>query len=69
MGEDTWGLAVDTASVWVQVSESDIWTDRPGHERRHATRIHEVPAMQFEDGTLWALDIGTGIVRWIPSAA
>jgi streptogramin lyase len=66
MGEETWALAVDDASVWVQVSESDIGRIDRATNTDTGTRVHEVPAMQFEAGDLWALDIGTGIVRLDP---
>ena len=66
MGEETWALAIDTASVWVQVSESDIGRIDRATNIDTRTRVHEVPQMQFEAGTLWALDLGTGIVRLDP---
>ena len=66
MGEETWALAIDDSSVWVQVSESDIGRIDRATNTDTRTRVHEVPQMQFEAGSLWALDIGTGIVRLDP---
>jgi len=66
MGEETWALAVDDQSVWVQVSESDIGRIDKGIGRDTGVRVHEVPAIQFEGRDLWALDLGTGIIRLNP---
>ena len=66
MGEETWALAIDAASVWVQVSESDIGRIDRATNLDTGTRVHEVPRMQFEGADLWALGIGTGIVRLNP---
>lgn len=66
MGEETWALAVDATSVWVQVSESDIGRIDKATNLDTGIRVHEVPYMQFEGTDLWALDIGTGIVRLDP---
>ena len=66
MGEETWGLAVDDQSVWVQVGESDSGRIDKRLGLDTDVRVHEVPAMQFEGTDLWALDIGTGIIRLNP---
>ncbi len=66
MGEETWTLAVDDQSVWVQVSESDIGRIDKATGVDTGVRAHEIPAMQFEGPDLWALDLGTGIVRVNP---
>ncbi|MFL5776536.1 MAG: hypothetical protein ACJ76W_09705, partial [Chloroflexota bacterium] len=66
MGIDTWSLAIDDASVWVQVGESGMGRIDRATNKDSRIRVPEVPEMQFEDGNLWALDIGTGIIRVNP---
>jgi hypothetical protein len=67
MGEDAWSLAVDEQSVWVQVGDVGIRHIDRASNRATSVRVEEVPGMQFEGGDLWALDVGTGIVRLNPS--
>ena len=66
MGLETWALAVDESSAWVQVGESGMGRIDRATNTDTGTRVNEVPQMQFEDGILWALDIGTGIIRVDP---
>ena len=66
MEEQTWALAVDAESVWVQVGEVGIGRIDRATNRVTGTRVPEVPHMQFEGADLWALDVGTGIVRLDP---
>ena len=63
MGSDTWSLAVDDRSVWVQVGDVGIGRIDRAQNTDTGQRVPEVPAMQFEGTDLWALDEGTGIVR------
>jgi hypothetical protein len=66
MGIATWGLTVDERSVWVQVG--DVGYQRIDRLTNTDTGIYvgEVPAMAFAGEDLWALDIGTGIIRVDP---
>jgi hypothetical protein len=66
MGADTWSLAIDERSVWVQVGDTGIARIDRATNRDTDIRVPEIPAMQFEDGKLWALDVGTGIVELDP---
>jgi hypothetical protein len=66
MGIDTWSLAVDEQSVWVQIGDSGIGRIDRSTNRDTGVRVSEVPAMTFADGALWALDIGTGIDQLDP---
>lgn len=66
MGLDTWALTVDESSVWVQVGDSGMGRIDRATNTDTGTRVPEVPQMQFEGGNLWALDIGTGIIRVNP---
>jgi streptogramin lyase len=66
MGADTWALAIDDRSVWVQVGDVGIGRIDRATNRDTGIRVNEVPQMQFEGSNLWALDIGTGIVRLDP---
>jgi streptogramin lyase len=66
MGAETWALAIDDQSVWVQVGDVGIGRIDRATNRDTGIRVNEVPHMQFEGSNLWALDIGTGIVRLDP---
>ena len=66
MGIDTWSLAVDDRSVWVQVGDNMIGRIDRTTNRDTGIRVNEVPGLVFADGNLWALDIGSGIVRLNP---
>jgi streptogramin lyase len=66
MGIDTWSLAIDDRSVWVQVGDTGIGRIDRSTNLDTGIRVAEVPAMQFEGGNLWALDIGTGLDRLDP---
>jgi virginiamycin B lyase len=66
MGSDTWALAVDDRSVWVQVGDVGIGRIDRLTNTDTGIRVKEVPDMQFEGSDLWALDVGTGIVRLDP---
>jgi hypothetical protein len=66
MGADTWALAIDDRSVWVQVGDVGIGRIDRATNRDTGIRVNEVPQMQFEGSNLWALDVGTGIVRLDP---
>jgi streptogramin lyase len=66
MGLDTWSLAIDDASVWVQIGETGTGRIDRKSNRDTGIRVPEVPQMQFQDGQLWALDVGTGIIRVDP---
>ena len=66
MGADTWALAIDDRSVWVQVGDVGIGRIDRATNTDTGIRVNEVPQMQFEGPNLWALDIGTGIVRLDP---
>jgi streptogramin lyase len=66
MGAETWALAVDQQSVWVQVGDTGMGRIDRATNRDTGFRVNEVPQMQFEGGDLWALDIGTGIIRVNP---
>jgi len=66
MGADTWALAIDDRSVWVQVGDIGIGRIDRATNQDTGIRVNEVPQMQFEGSNLWALDVGTGIVRLDP---
>jgi streptogramin lyase len=66
MGDQTWSLAVDEQSVWVQVGEVGIGRIDRSTNRDSGVRVDEVPAMTFADGKLWALDVGTGLRQLDP---
>ena len=66
MGQETWALTVDDQSVWVQVGEVGIGRIDRTTNRDTGIRVNEVPHMQLEGPDLWALDVGTGIVRLDP---
>ena len=66
MGAPTWALAIDEDSAWVQVGDVGIGRIDRATNRDTGIRVSEVPHMQFEGSDLWALDIGTGIVRLDP---
>ena len=66
MGIDTWSLAIDEQSVWVQVGDVGIGRIDRTTNLDTGIRVAEVPAMTFADGKLWALDVGTGIDQLDP---
>jgi streptogramin lyase len=66
MGIDTWSLAIDEKSVWVQVGDVGIGRIDRATNLDTGIRVAEVPAMTFADGKLWALDVGTGITQLNP---
>jgi hypothetical protein len=66
MGAETWALAIDDRSVWVQVGDVGIGRIDRAINQDTGIRVNEVPEMQFEGSNLWALDVGTGIVRLDP---
>jgi YVTN family beta-propeller protein len=66
LGVDTWALAVDERSVWVQYGDAGIARIDRATNADTGIRVPEVPHMQFEGPELWALDVGTGIVRLDP---
>ncbi len=66
MGAETWALAVDDQSVWVQIGDVGMGRIDKATNRDTGVRVNEITQMQFEGTNLWAFDEGTGIVRLNP---
>jgi hypothetical protein len=66
MGADTWNIVVDERSIWVQIGDTGINRIDRGTNRDTGLRLPEVPNAVIAGGQLWALDVGTGIVRLDP---
>jgi YVTN family beta-propeller protein len=66
MGNETWSLTVDDASVWVQDQDNVIRRIDQATNSVGGLVPREVPHMQLEDGQLWALSGGTEIIRVDP---
>jgi streptogramin lyase len=66
MHTPTWALAVDDRSVWVQVGDVGMGRIDRATNTDTGIRVNEVPQMEFEGPDLWALDVGTGIVKVDP---